>query len=177
MTLTIFPIEITGNSLKLHHQKSWSQTGFVVAVKEAIGTFVRILTTVRSNHRIAVWLGLKVPQSPPSFNSLSWAELPMTRSVFPGPDPIWPWMPPGMGHPTLLLGYMFQCLTTLWVNNFFLASNLNFPLYGNCWITAWTSDWSPEVSNESAMGAQVKANQLCDQKTGSPRPCLRADCH
>jgi len=37
-------------------------------------------------------------------------------------------------------------------------------LYGNCWIMAWTSDWSAEVSTESAMGAQVKAIQLCDCK-------------
>ena len=37
-------------------------------------------------------------------------------------------------------------------------------VYGNCWITAWTSDWSPEVSTESAAGAQVKAIQLWDRK-------------
>ena len=27
---------------------------------------------------------------------------------------------------------------------------------------AWTSDWLPEVSTESAVGAQVKAIQMCD---------------
>jgi len=37
-------------------------------------------------------------------------------------------------------------------------------VYGNCWVTAWTSDWLAETSTESAMGAQVKAVQLCDQK-------------
>jgi len=30
-------------------------------------------------------------------------------------------------------------------------------LYGNCWIRAWTSDWPPEVSAESAAGTQVNA--------------------
>ena len=30
-------------------------------------------------------------------------------------------------------------------------------LYGNCWITTWTSDWPPEASAESAAGAQVNA--------------------
>ena len=30
-------------------------------------------------------------------------------------------------------------------------------VYGNCWITAWTSDWPPEASTESAPGAQVNA--------------------
>ena len=56
-----------------------------------------------------------------------------------------------------------------------------FPLYGNCWIMDWTSDWPPEASTESAMAAQVKAIQLCDWKgvepgSTSPRPHWRADC-
>ena len=60
-------------------------------------------------------------------------------------------------------------------------AKLQEQLYGNCWITAWTSDWSPEVSTESAGGAQLKAIHLCDQKgvepgCTSPRPHLRADC-
>ena len=52
-------------------------------------------------------------------------------------------------------------------------------VYGNCWITAWTTDGSLEASIESAVGAQVEAIHLCDQKSGSisPRPHLRADCH
>ena len=33
--------------------------------------------------------------------------------------------------------------------------NVCVRLYGNWWITAWTSDWPPEVSAESATGAQV----------------------
>jgi len=46
------------------------------------------------------------------------------------------------------------------------------PLYGNCWITAGTSDWPPEASTESAMRAQVKAIHLCDQKGWSQAPPL-----
>jgi len=54
-------------------------------------------------------------------------------------------------------------------------------LYGNCWMMAWTSDWPPEASTESAMGAQVKAIHpvwLEGVKPGStsPRPHLSADC-
>ena len=30
-------------------------------------------------------------------------------------------------------------------------------LYGNCWATAWTTDWAPEERARSALGAQVKA--------------------
>ena len=39
---------------------------------------------------------------------------------------------------------------------------VNLSVYGNCWIMAWTSDWPPEVSTESAAGAHVKAIRLCD---------------
>ena len=39
-----------------------------------------------------------------------------------------------------------------------------FRMHGNCWVTAWPSDWSPEASTESAVRAQVKAIQLCDRK-------------
>jgi len=46
------------------------------------------------------------------------------------------------------------------------------PMYGNCWIMAWTSDWSPEASTESATGAQVKAIHLCDRKEWSLAPPL-----
>ena len=43
-------------------------------------------------------------------------------------------------------------------------------LYGNCWITAWNSDWPPEASAESAVGAQV--NAISPEWLGStaPRP-------
>ena len=47
-----------------------------------------------------------------------------------------------------------------------------FKLYGNCWITAWTSGWPPEASTESTTGAQVKAIQLCDQEGWSLAPLL-----
>ena len=46
------------------------------------------------------------------------------------------------------------------------------PVYGNCWIMAWTTDWSPEASTQSAAGAQVKAIHLCDQKGWSLAPPL-----
>jgi len=56
------------------------------------------------------------------------------------------------------------------------------PLYGNCWITAWTSDWPPEASAESVVGAQVEAippARLEGVEPGSlsSKPYLRADSH
>ena len=51
---------------------------------------------------------------------------------------------------------------------------------GNCWITAWTSDWPPETSAESAAGAQVNAilpewSEGVESGSTPPRPHLRAD--
>ena len=45
-------------------------------------------------------------------------------------------------------------------------------MYGNCWIMAWTTNWSPEANTESATGAQVKAIHLCDWKGWSLAPPL-----
>ena len=45
-------------------------------------------------------------------------------------------------------------------------------MYGNYWITAWTSDWPPEASTESAVGTQLKAIHLCDWKGWSLAPPL-----
>jgi len=54
-------------------------------------------------------------------------------------------------------------------------------LYGDCWVMAWTTDWAPGERSQSALGAQVKAIHVCDQKGWSLdaplRPHLRADCH
>ena len=63
-----------------------------------------------------------------------------------------------------------ECEWCLWVCDWNYHLLL---LYGNCWVTAWTSDWSPEAITESALGAQVKAIQLCDPKGWSlPAPLL-----
>ena len=53
-------------------------------------------------------------------------------------------------------------------------------LYGNCWIMAWISDWPPEVSAESAAGAQVNTispewPEGMEPGSTPPRPHLRAD--
>ena len=45
----------------------------------------------------------------------------------PEPHPAWPWMPPWMGHPQPPWATWFQCVTTLWVKNFLLISNLSLP--------------------------------------------------
>ena len=37
-------------------------------------------------------------------------------------------------------------------------------VYGNCWVRAWSSDGAPGERTRSALGAQVKAMQLCDRK-------------
>jgi len=63
-----------------------------------------------------------------------------------------------------------------------LEAKSRITFYGNCWVTVWTTDWTPGERTLSALGAQVKAIHLCDQKeveTGSVflRPHLRADCH
>ena len=47
--------------------------------------------------------------------------------------------------------------------------NADDPLYGNCWITAWASDWPPEASAESAAGAQV--NAISPQWPEGVEPC------
>jgi len=53
-------------------------------------------------------------------------------------------------------------------------------IYGSCWVMAWTTDWAPGERTRSALGAQVEAIQLCDQKGWSLsaplRYHLRADC-
>ena len=43
-------------------------------------------------------------------------------------------------------------------------SHVLWMVYGNCWVTAWTTDWAPGEKTQSALGAQVKAIYLCDQK-------------
>ena len=64
---------------------------------------------------------------------------------------------------------------TFWVDSEVLKGKFHIHfmtyLYGNCWITAWTSDWPPEASTESAAGAQVNAVS----PEWPPRPHLRAD--
>ena len=52
------------------------------------------------------------------------AGSPTSSPGCPEPHPAWPGMPAGMGHPHLL-GQPVQCVTTLWVENFLLISNLN----------------------------------------------------
>ena len=59
---------------------------------------------------------------------------------------------------------------------------LIYQLYGNSWIMAWTSDWPPEASADSAAGAQVNAispkwPEGVEPGSTSPRSRLRADCH
>ena len=63
-----------------------------------------------------------------------------------------------------------------------LEAKSRITFYGNCWVTVWTTDWTPGERTLSALGAQVKAIHLCDQKgvepgSTSPRPHLMADCH
>ena len=70
-------------------------------------------------------------------------------------------------------GKLYKCCNALdlcngkdlpfsWFNHWFMPWRGG--VYGNCWIMAWTSDSSPEASTKSAVGAQVKAIHLCDQK-------------
>jgi len=63
------------------------------------------------------------------------------------------------------------------------GEDIHFPflgVYGNCCVMAWTTDWAPGASTGSALGAQVKAIQLCDQEWSLALPLvdshLRADC-
>jgi len=80
---------------------------------------VTLIFTSQSQNGLG-WQGL---QTPHSSNPLLWAGLLPTRSGSPGPYPTWPWRSPGMGHPQLL--WAACAFTILWVNNFFLTSNLN----------------------------------------------------
>jgi len=51
-------------------------------------------------------------------------------------------------------------------------------MYGNCWIRAWTSDWSTEVSCRSTgEGSSPVWLEGVESGSTSPRPHLMADCH
>jgi len=63
-------------------------------------------------------MDLWMPSSP---SPLQWTATRTARSGWPGPDPSSPWESSGMGHPpTTLWDSLFQCLTTLTVEEFFL---------------------------------------------------------
>ena len=56
---------------------------------------------------------------------------------------------------------------------------LCYPLYENCWITAWTTDWSPEdwVSyGSTGEGNSPVWPEGVEPGSTPPRPHLRADC-
>jgi len=58
-----------------------------------------------------------------------WGETNLPVAGCPGPHLTWPWMPLdalGWGIRSFS-GSLCQCLTTLWVKNFFLTSNIFFP--------------------------------------------------
>ena len=57
------------------------------------------------NHRIMEYFGLEGTLKPSQF--LPWTGLPPTGSGCPGPQSVWPWMPPGMGHNVYLLLFSF----------------------------------------------------------------------
>ena len=60
------------------------------------------------------------------------------------------------------------------------ACNCIYVVYGNCWVRAWTTEWTPVERTRSALGAQVKASVWpagVEPGCTSLRPHLRADCH
>ena len=82
--------------------------------------------------------------------------------------------------------YMTKIVLYFPFTYYFVLFNIFLPLfskllYGNCWVTAWTTDWAPGERTRSALGAQVKAIQLWSEGVEpgctSLRPHLRADCH
>ena len=73
------------------------------------------------NHRMA-WVGRKLKVHPVPPCAVGRAA-PQQLSC-PGPHPTWSWAPPGMG-PYSFSGQLCQRLTSLWVKNFPLTSNLN----------------------------------------------------
>ena len=80
---------------------------------------------VMGSYRITVWFWLEGILKTIQFQPLPWAGTPLPSSGCPGSHP-WLWVPPGMGHPQFS-GKQCQGLTTLWVKNFLLISNLNLP--------------------------------------------------
>ena len=53
-------------------------------------------------------------------------------------------------------------------------------LYGNCWITAWTSDWLRQAPSQPWEHRWRQFNCVTrgvEPGSTSPRPHLRADCH
>ena len=72
---------------------------------------------------------------------------PITRPGCPEPHPAWPWMPSEMGPSTTSLGNLFQCVTTLWVKNFLLISNIQpKPPYISISICIFPTYWFQEYS-------------------------------
>lgn len=92
------------------------------------------------NHRITEWLWLKETLKNTKFQPPAMGWLLPTSSVWPGPQPTWPWAPQGMGHHSFY-EQLSQGLTTLCVKIFLLTSNLNlsslslklFPLVLSLW--------------------------------------------
>jgi len=58
---------------------------------------------------------------------LTWSGLPPTRWGCPGPHPTWPLNISSTKVSVASLGSLCQRLTTLWVKNFFLTSDVNLP--------------------------------------------------
>lgn len=81
---------------------------------------------------------------------LLWAGLPTSRWDCTGSHPAWLCTPPVMGH-SQLLWWTCSKLSTLWVKNFFLTSNLNHPSFSLspfCHVLSLSTSirrWSPRV--------------------------------
>ena len=94
-------------------------------MREVQNTVMKHLKTQSSkkNHSIVGWFGFEGTLKPPQPQPLPWARMPPTSSGCPG------LIQPGLGHlqgwGTHSSGQQCQGLTTLWVKNLFLTSNLD----------------------------------------------------
>ena len=70
-------------------------------------------------------------------------------------------VPPAAFYLFQFSGLLYICSLAICI---WLLWNTWFLVYGNCWITAWTSDWPSEASAESATGAQVEATPAVQLK-------------
>ena len=109
--------------------KTQHQLAGTSAVKKAVVLEILFLATSRPalgwlhHHHRMTWVEKDVKHCLVS-TPLLCAGLPTAKPGCPEPHPAWPWVPPE--HSTSL-GNLFQCVTTLWVQNILLMANLNLP--------------------------------------------------
>jgi len=96
-------------------------------VGQAVVTQFFVLQGKVGNHRITEWPGLKGPRWSLSSNPPAMCSVSNHQPRLPRATSSLALNASRDGASTTSLGNLFQCVTTPWVKNFFLISNLNLP--------------------------------------------------